>query len=504
MTEPESNLPPPAALSQARLQVLYEVSRALPSSQDWTALVERMMDLVLTNVGAERGVLFLREPDGTPRPEVVRGADERTLGEAFATSRRILEQSLRGEAVLSDDARADERFRTESVMLNQIVSFMCVPLRRDDRVLGTLYVDHRSIADLFSSEDLAFLSAMADICAVALENALLHQDLRREVRELRRGIEGKYRFESLLGASDAMVQLFRVMERVADSDATVLIQGENGTGKELVARALHFASKRKERPFVTVDCGALSPELAASELFGHRKGAFTGAAEDRAGLFEQAQGGTMFLDQIEDLPLALQSHLLRAVQEGEVRRVGESAYRKVNWRLVVASRMDLAERVRAGAFREDLYYRLRVIPLSIPPLRERRGDIPVLAQHFLERARARLGGGPVAFTREAMELLLAHRWPGNVRELEHAIERAALLAPGGRIEPADLGLDPEALAAPLLDPARGARGPERLAEALRAHAGNVTLAARALGLSRRGLQKMMERHGLKREEFTGE
>src|SRR5205823_2677106 len=178
------------------------------------------------------------------------------------------------------------------------------------------------------------------------ENARLHGDLQREVRELRRGIEDKYRFENLLGRSPRMAELFHTMERIAGSDATVLIQGENGTGKELVARALHVHSPRARRPFVTVDCGTLAPELVASELFGHRRGAFTGATEDRAGLFEQAQGGTVFLDQIEDLPLPLQPHLLRAVQEGEVRRVGETAYRKVSWRLIAASRVDLAGKVR--------------------------------------------------------------------------------------------------------------------------------------------------------------
>ena len=491
---------PPHELSRDRLQVLYEVSRALPSVRDWPKLVERIMDLVLETVNAERGILFLVGADGAPHPEVVRGADDGTVAGAAETSRQILAQALaEGAALMSDDARADARFHSPSVVLLNIMSFMCVPLRRDDRVLGTLYVDHRGKPDVFSVEDLAFLSALADICAVALENSLLHRELDREVRELRRDVAGKYRFENLLGASDSMVRLFRVMERLVDSDAAVLIQGENGTGKELVARALHFNGVRRERPFVVVDCGALTPELAASELFGHRKGAFTGAGEDRAGLFEQAHGGSVFLDQIEDLPLALQPQLLRAVQEGEVRRVGETSYRKVSWRLIAASRMDLAERVRAGAFREDLYYRLRVVPLDVPALRERRGDIQTLAQHFLDRARAAQGHGPIGFSREAMDLMLAYRWPGNVRELQHAIERAALLAPRERVAPEDLGLTPGAMVAPLLYPVRTAR-PD-VEEALRTHRGNVTLAAQALGLSRRGLQKLLKREGVDRAAY---
>jgi transcriptional regulator with GAF, ATPase, and Fis domain len=482
-------------LSRDRLEVLYEVSRTLPSVRDAAELVERMMDLVIKTVKAERGILFLMGANGAPHPEVVRGADDDTVASAAQTSRQIVEQTLaEGAGLRSDDARSDPRFHTPSVMLFHIMSFMCVPLRRGERVLGTLYVDHRSKTDLFSAADLAFFSALADICAVALENSMLHETLRREVRDLRRDVAGKYHFENLLGASESMVRLFRVMERLVDADATVLVQGENGTGKELVARALHFNGKRRDRPFVTVDCGALTPELAASELFGHRRGAFTGAGEDRAGLFEEAQGGTVFLDQIEDLPLSLQPQLLRAVQEGEVRRVGETTYRKVSWRLIAASRVDLGERVRAGQLREDLYYRLRVVPLDVPPLRERLSDIPLLAQHFLDAARKAQGHGPIGFTRKAMEVIVAHRWPGNVRELQHAVQRAALLAGGERVEPEDLALTPGAVESGRAATQDGARS--NVEEALRTHGGNVTLAAQALGLTRRGLQKLLRREGV--------
>jgi len=496
--------PSAAELSHRRLQALYDVSRALPAVLDWAELVGRIVDVAVESVGAERGILFVVGADGAPRPERVRAADDATVSDAVAISRRILAHALStGEATLSDDARADSRFASPSVVDFNIVSFMCVPLRRGDRVVGTLYVDHRRLTEQFAAEDLTFLTALGDIAAVALENARLHADMRREVDALRRDVAGKYRFDRLIGASDAMVQLFRVLERVADSDATVLIEGENGTGKELVARALHANSSRRQRPFVPVDCGALQESLAASELFGYKRGAFTGARDDHAGLFEQANGGTVFLDQIEDLPLSLLPHLLRALQEGEVRRVGETTYRKVSWRAVAASRFDLAEAVRRGRFREDLYYRLRVVPVRVPALRQRASDIPLLAEHFLEQARARRGGGPSGFTADALARMSAHPWPGNVRELEHAIHRAVLLASGNRIAAEDLALETAA------DPVRTG-GARRVLEggdveaALREHRGNVSHAAEGLGITRRALQKIMRRHGLTRDSYTEE
>jgi Nif-specific regulatory protein len=497
---PES---PSLGLPQHRLEVLYQVSRSLGSLLEWSDLVQGMMDMVMKTLNAERGVLFLRGPDGSPVPEVVRGADESTLQDATETSRRILERSLvRGEAILSDDAQSDERFKSsQSVMRLRIVSFMCVPLRRGDRILGTLYVDNRSITALFHKEDLAFLSALADLCAIALENARMHEDLKVEVRQLRRDVQGKYRFENILGTSERMVKLFKILERVVESDATILIQGENGTGKELVARAIHFNSRRKEKPFVTVDCGSLPEHLAGSELFGHKRGAFTDAREDRRGMFEEASDGTVFLDQVEDLPLPLQPQLLRVLQEGEVRRLGETTYRKVNTRVLAASRIDLAEKVKDGSFREDLYFRLRVVPIDLPPLRERKADITVLAQNFLERVRERQPDAPKGFSRAAMDFMVAYRWPGNVRELQHSVERAALLATESRIQPEDLGLDPGFGGQTSLVEARRNTEEARLREALLETRGNVSHAAVALGVSRRTLQHMMKRHSLTREEF---
>ena len=224
-----------------------------------------------------------------------------------------------------------------------------------------------------------------------------------------------------------------MVEKVKDYDTTVLVTGESGTGKELVARLLHFAGRRKERPFVAINCGAIPETLLESELFGHRKGAFTEAKADRAGLIEKADGGTLFLDEIGELPLMLQTKLLRFLQEGELRRLGDTEVRKVNVRIVAATARDLEQEVSAGSFREDLYYRLNVIRIHVPPLRERREDIPLLAQHFLARFRAKFRKGEIRFSPDAMETLAGHDWRGNVRELENLIERCVLLGGEGEI-----------------------------------------------------------------------
>ncbi len=259
-----------------------------------------------------------------------------------------------------------------------------------------------------------------------------------KVRQLEDQLRDSYRLEkNLIGSSTAMQELFKLIGRVAPSNATVLIKGESGTGKELVARAIHFHSPRLAKPFVAINCAAIPHDLLESELFGHEKGAFTGAVERRQGKFEQAHGGTLFLDEIGDMPLELQVKLLRVLQEREVTRTGGSRSIPVDVRIVAATNQDLEARIQNGQFREDLYYRLNVVPVRIPPLRDRREDIPDLVDFFLGKARDELKVGTKACSKKALELLQRHDWPGNVRELENCIMRAALLSPDPVLTPAD-------------------------------------------------------------------
>ena len=273
---------------------------------------------------------------------------------------------------------------------------------------------------------------------LCVQRGLTHNALQSEAAYLRKQLKKKYQFNQLIGSASRMQQVFKMIERVADTESTILILGESGTGKELVARALHFNSRRQFAPFVPINCSALPENLLESELFGHRRGAFTGAISDKKGLFQEADGGTIFLDEVGSMPLLLQSRLLRVLQEREVRRVGDNTPVYVNVRVVAATNEPLEKRIKEGTFREDLFYRLNVISIQLPSLRERLDDIPLLVAHFLKNKTNPRTERPYQITRQTIELLCAHAWPGNVRELENAIERAATLCEGDIIQAADL------------------------------------------------------------------
>jgi len=342
------------------------------------------------------------------------------------------------------------------------------------------------------------------------DNARLLTTLRSQV-ELARALRVSQRLEQenqllrrtglpdLVAESPAMRPVLELMERVAPSDANILVTGEHGTGKEVVARWIHAASRRRDRAMIVVNVGGLSEGVFESELFGHVRGAFTDAKTDRAGRFELADGGTLFLDEIANISLAQQSRLLRILQTGELERVGSSQTRRVDVRLIAATNADLRAEVAAGRFREDLLFRLNTIELHLPPLRERREDILPLAQYFLQRHAARYGKRRAGISPEAAQLLRAYDWPGNVRELDHAVERAVLLARLDNLESVDFALTP-----PLARPGLPAQSPmnleelerETIRQALSRHDGNVSLAAKALGLSRSALYRRLQRYGL--------
>jgi two-component system response regulator HydG len=335
-----------------------------------------------------------------------------------------------------------------------------------------------------------------DEISLLVGRALEDRRLRAENLSLRQELEGRYRFENLLGKSPPMQALFALIRQTAPGDTNVLITGESGTGKELVAKALHYNSPRAERSFVPVNCAAVPASLLESELFGHVKGAFTGAVKARRGLFREAEGGTLFLDEIGDMAPELQAKVLRAIEDRVVRPVGSDEAVPVDLRLMAATNKDIVTRIREGLFREDLYYRLAVIPIQIPPLRERREDIPLLAEHFLCRAVAASGKEIQGFTPDAMAALLRHPWPGNVRELENVVERAVTLAVGDQIPPEALLLDASAAPAPAALLAQAARRPtleeltaEYVALVLREAGGDKAKAAEILGVSKRTLYR---------------
>jgi len=332
--------------------------------------------------------------------------------------------------------------------------------------------------------------------SLLVRKALEDRRLREENRRLREEVAGRYRLHNLLGASPGMQSVFALIRQAAPGDANVLISGESGTGKELVAKALHYNSLRNERPFVPINCAAVPAGILESELFGHVKGAFTGAIRARRGLFREAEGGTLFLDEIADMAPELQAKLLRSIEDRAVRPVGSDEVLSVDLRIVAATNKDLVARIQEGAFREDLYYRLAVIPIHLPPLRERREDIPLLAEHFLRRAATGAGKSIQGFTPEAMASLLRHPFPGNVRELENVIERAVTLTAGGQIQPESLLLDTSLAPAPSSLLAQAAGRPtldeltaEYVALVLREVGGDKDKAAQVLGVSKRTLYR---------------
>jgi DNA-binding NtrC family response regulator len=350
-----------------------------------------------------------------------------------------------------------------------------------------------------------------DEIRLTLRRALERTRLERENRELRERMDREWRFENLIGSGPAMRRVFDTIRKVAETDLTVLVRGESGTGKELVAQALHQRSPRRPRPFVAVNCAAISRELVESELFGHEKGAFTGADARRAGRFEAAHGGTIFLDEIGDMPPATQAKVLRVLQERTFERVGGQQPVEVDVRVVAATHRDLEEEVRRGRFREDLYYRLKVVELELPPLRERPEDVPALVEQFLTALAARLERAKMPIAPAALARLARHAWPGNVRELRNVVEQAAVLAGGPVIEEEDLRLpEPGGAGAPA-EAAEGGRFADAkrqavesfersfLLAALRANGGNVSRTAAAIGMVRQSLQQKIRELGLRDE-----
>jgi Nif-specific regulatory protein len=495
----------------------------LYGSEDLGALLRTIVDRTLSVAGGERGALLLAAPGRGLEVVVARTSEGLDLPLDQSLTRSLPERALRTQTpvVLTDTEAPGQRTDTpQSVFRGGLRTVLCVPLPGPGSPLGVLYVDGRRPAEDFGPDELAVFEALAVHGAVAIERSRLRQEqVRRELEEKQRlksenaALRARLGAGAPIGQSPAMIHALALASRVAPSDATVCLLGETGTGKEVLARHVHGQSGRAKGPFVVVDCGSIPESLIESELFGHKKGAFTGAGDSRPGRFREAGGGTVFLDEIGELPLAMQPRLLRVLQEKTVQPLGASERLPVDARIVCATHRDLGKMVAEGRFREDLYYRLAVFTVPIPPLRERGEDVLLLAEHFLERYAAMFRTALSGFTRAASEALLAHPWPGNVRELENRVQRAVLLASPPFVGQAELGLGPgdaasESERLPGLQEARAAADArfERayVEDVLRRTGGNVSRAAEQAGVSRQLLTRLISRHQIDRLRFVSQ
>ena len=493
----------PATSQVARnLNALLKISRVLHAIRGLEELQAQLLDLIFEIVPAGRGAILLAE--GAEQEFSCLYARTRHAGQPqlVRVSRTIARQVMKENvAILGIDVPASGRLRdVESLVASDVRSLLCVPLTVFQRVIGCIYLDSTSAACRFEEDHLQMMAAIAGISAVALDNARRLQWLEQENQRLMTEVRQE---QSLVGEGARMKEIFQFLSRVAPAESTVLIEGESGTGKELAARALHRNSRRGNKPFVAINCAAIPESLLESDLFGHERGAFTGAAVLKKGRLEVADGGVVFLDEIGELAPALQVKLLRVLQEREFERVGGTHSIKVDIRLVAATNRDLNEAVRKGEFRQDLYYRLAVVKLTMPPLRDRREDIPMLTRHFVQKYAKRSKVKPKPVSREAMAALVHYEWPGNVRELENAIERALVMGSSDMVLLEDL---PESLLEQE-SPAEmqegkyqaGVKGfkKQMIFDAMEQTQGNYVEAAGILGMHPNNLHRLIRNLGIK-------
>ena len=515
------------SMKQIWMERLVRIAARLNSELNIDAQLDIIMDTAIDVTGAERGFLLLREDDGNFSVRSARNLDsEAILASEMNYSGTIARRAFElREPIVTTNAQEDERYRDyRSVAMLNLMYIVAVPLLEKGKAKGTIYLDS-TLRGKFDNEHVALLKMLANQAAVALTNARLMQHVqhssqqiealnrrlesklanterelaqtRRDLREMNESMATRYSYHGIIGSSKPMKEIFRMLDRISATDIPVVISGESGTGKELVARAIHRAGARRDKAFVAENCAAIPSQLLESILFGHVRGAFTGAVRSRNGLFVEAHGGTLFLDEIADMPMEMQSKLLRVLQEGEVRPVGQNHSIKVDVRILVASNADLKTCVRQGTFREDLYYRLHVMEVRLPPLRERVEDIPILARHFVGKHSP---NRKIEIAKDTLAHLMHYRWPGNIRELENEIVRATVMCHeqmevdhfsdairdfsfATLEDAADLNLDGHV----------NRLKSQLIRAALKKSGGNRSKASDMLGISRYGLQKMMTR-----------
>jgi transcriptional regulator with GAF, ATPase, and Fis domain len=474
---------------------LYEFSERLIHQRDLGELLEALMDAVIGITNADKGFLVLLEAD-TIDVKVARNLNRENIADAVSQlSDSIIAKVVRSRkpVIVSDAMRDDEFSAAKSVMQLKVSSVICVPLLDRGRLLGLIYVGNDSIRDLFQQDTLRILTVFASQASLIVANALLLNELRIDNKRLSERLE-QYRFGEIVGTSPPMQQVFRKVEKIAVTDISVLITGETGTGKELIAREIHNRSPRAGKPFVTINCGAIPENLLESELFGHVKGAFTGAVANKQGKFQAADGGTLFLDEIGEMPIELQVKILRALQERVVYRVGDTRPETCDIRILAATNRDLDKEIAAGRFREDLYYRLNVVNVELPPLRQRGEDVLVIARYLLSRYAREYDVKVKGLSPNAAVAIRKHAWPGNIRELENRIKKAIVLSESSVIGPDDLGLTGDVLPQILtLAEAKDKFQREYINEILALNNGNRTKTARDLGVDPRTVFRHLEK-----------
>jgi len=499
------------------LSLLYEITATLTAPGPLPRTLQQVLQILASRMGMRRGTITILNPETAElQIEVAHGL----TAEARRRGRYKLGEGITGRVVETGQPMVVPRVSQEPLFLNRTrsrgqekeeLSFLCVPVKINQKTIGALSVD-RLHRDLDLDHDLRLLTIIASIIAQNVNNLLLidreKERLKNENIKLRGQLQERYQMGNLIGKASRMRQVFEMIERVAKSNATILIRGESGTGKELVASALHYNSNRADKPLIKVNLAALPETLVESELFGHERGAFTGALTRKPGRFELAQGGTVFLDEIGDLSPNVQLKLLRVIQEREFTRLGGTTTLKADVRLLAATHRDLEELVSQGRFREDLYYRLNVFPIYLPPLRERQADIPLLAEHFLAKYSSEHNKPVTRLSAPVLDLLMQYPWPGNVRELENVLERAVLVCDEDTILTVHL---PSSLQR--VEPGQQGRGltaqvesleKELIAEALRQTRGNQSKAAQILDTSLRILGYKIKKYHLDTGSYRGQ
>jgi Nif-specific regulatory protein len=483
------------------LNTLLKIANGIGAIRDREALQWQLLGMVFDVVPADRGAVLHFGKEQNVDSAI---AWDRELGPGspVRVSRTIVQRVLseRAGLVVRDVTTDNSVASVRSLVQFQVRSLLCVPLFEMEQPVGVIYLDSRSVSRTFDQNHLQFMTGVANLASLALDNVRLWEGLREENRRLRSEIDLEH---SMVGTSPCIQEILAKIQRVAPTTSTVLIQGESGTGKELVARAIHANSARAEQPFVAINCAALTESLLESELFGHEKGAFTGALAQKKGKIEAAEGGTLFLDEISELDISLQAKLLRVLQEREFDRVGATRPIKADVRVIAATNKNLPETVQAGSFRKDLFYRLNVVTITTPPLRDRRDDIPALAENFIEKVAKKSKIRRKRLSPEALALLMQYDWPGNVRELENAIERAVVLGAAEEILPEDLPDTLLELSSPSANPGAKFLGAVKenkkqlVLQALEQANGYYVDAAKILGLHPNSLLRLIRNLGLK-------